>query len=58
MAEIFRRFYEKFTHHLSTEQKEDVESTWKEQLGNTAALFTAHFCRCRVLIDNCSDFGM
>ena len=42
MDEIFRRFYEKFTHHPRTKQREDVEGG-REELGKTAALFTALF---------------
>jgi len=54
MTEIFHRFYKKFTHHLGTKQREDVEGmNWVKPLLCSQRNFS-----CRFLIDNCPAFGI
>lgn len=54
MAEIFHRFYEKFTHHIGTKQRGDVEEkNWVKPL-----LYLQRIFRFRLLIDICPDFGI
>ena len=49
MAEIFHRFYQKYSHHLGTKQREDVErKNWVKPLLCLQRNFS-----CRFLVDNC-----
>ena len=58
MDEIFRRFYENFTHHPRTKQREDVEGkNWvKPLLCLQRILPLSSFDRC--LSGNFADFGI